>query len=114
MKKFITVAILVFATSVNVFPTNAKDFFGKWRKGNVQVEIQKDTIYIDEIGVEGFGYTYTYDPQKCTFKLFDVFGQYFMNLSIKKNTHNKRKVYMKLYWEGTENNIPSDTFIKQN
>lgn len=114
MKKIIAIAILALATSVNVFATSAKEFFGKWRNGNVQIEIQKDTIYIDEIGVEGFGYTYTYDAQKCAFKLFDTFGEYFMYLSAEKLTEDKRKANLKLYWDGTENNIPSETFIKQN
>ena len=114
MKKVIAIAILAIATSANVFATSAKEFFGKWRNGNIQIEIQKDTIYIDEIGVEGFGYTYNYDAQKCTFKLFDAFGEYFMHLSVENLTEGKIRANLKLYWEGTENDIPSETFIKQN
>ena len=113
MKKFIAITILTLATSMNVFATSAKEFFGKWRNGNVQIEIQKDTIFIDEIGNEGFGYTYTYDAQKHTFKLFDTFGQYFMHLLIEKSAQSKGKANIKIYWEGTENIIPSETFIKQ-
>ena len=113
MKKFIAITIFAAAASMNVFATNVNEFFGKWRNGNVQIEIQKDTIFIDEIGNEGFGYTYTYDTQKHTFKLFDTFGQYYIHLSIKKDAESERKADFKLYWEGTENTIPSDTFIKQ-
>ena len=113
MKKIIAIAIFALTISLNAFVTTPKEFFGKWRNGNTQIEFQKDTIFIDEIGNEGFGYTYTYDEQKRTFTLFDTFGEYFANLSIKKSTRNKRKAYIKLYRDGTENITPSETFIKQ-
>lgn len=113
MKKIIAIATLVLATSVNAFATSAKDFFGKWRKGNIQIEIQKDTIYIDEIGVEGFGYTYTYDAQKSTFKLIDVLDKTFMYLHIEKSTEGKETANIKLYWEGTDDIIPSEIYTKQ-
>ena len=113
MKKIIAIAIFALATSLNTSVTTPKEFFGKWRNGNTQIEFQKDTIFIDEIGNEGFGYTYTYDEQKRTFTLFDTFGECFANLSIKKSTRNKRKAYIKLYSDGTENITPSETFIKQ-
>lgn len=113
MKKFIAITIFAAAASMNVFATNVNEFFGKWRNGDTLIEIQKDTIFIDEIGNEGFSYTYTYDVQKQTFKLFDTFGRYYIHLSIKKDAQGERKANIKLYWEGTENTIPSDTFIKQ-
>lgn len=101
MKKFIAITIFALATTMNAFATTPKEFFGKYTDfaTATQIEIQKDTIFIDEIGNEGFGYTYTYDEQKRTFTLFDTFGEYFANLSIKKSTRDKRKAYVKLYWD---------------
>ena len=41
---------------MNVFTTIAKEFFGKWRNGNVQIEIQKDTILLNKINTLKFGF----------------------------------------------------------
>lgn len=74
MKKIFIIATMVVASTLSAFSCDKETFFGTWRKGNVQIEIKADTIYIDEIGNEGFGYTYNFDNKTNTFALFDVFG----------------------------------------
>ena len=56
MKKFIAITIFAAAASMNVFATNVNEFFGKWRNGNVQIEIQKDTILLNKINTLKFGF----------------------------------------------------------
>lgn len=69
MKRFILVAGLILLTYVTIQALPLKrDIEGIWTNGKVNFTFVKDSLYIDEIDNEGFGYKAAYngDTIQCT------------------------------------------------
>lgn len=71
MKKFILIFLALIAVTTT-FALPKEKFYGKWICENVVIEIKADTIFIDEIDNEGFGYTYDFNEQTNTFTTYDL------------------------------------------
>lgn len=70
MKKLFTL-MGVFAFTICSYGFNKRDYYGTWLNENTRITINEDTITIDDIGLEGFSYTYKYDGNTNTFYLYD-------------------------------------------
>lgn len=74
---FIIALALIILSSCSSKASNIKDEAqGVWTNDTINITFTSDTIYIDEIGNEGFGYTYTFQENTNTFVLsndFDTF-----------------------------------------
>lgn len=60
MKHVLMVLMLVISATVYAESTKLD---GVWKSGNVEMTFIKDTLYIDEIDNEGFGYIYSFDSK---------------------------------------------------
>ena len=106
IKKAISVVMIAMCCAIVSYGCNGKNksvYYGKWRNGNTQIEVTQDTIYIDEIGVEGFGYAYDYDPDNDRFYLHDMFGGRDLVLEFRE-VKDKRKSLIKItaYYYGSK------------
>lgn len=115
MKKiiFTLAATLLMLSSCSAGETDVNALYGKYRSGNTRIEITKDSIFIDEIGNEGFGYTYTYDAQKHTFTLTDALGYSDTYLKVEKPSEGKNKARVTLFGD-TSDNPETIEYIKEN
>ena len=74
MKKVLMIMLIALTSFTATYGFNKEDYYGSWIEDSLQkvvIEITADTIFIDEIGNEGFCYTYTYDSCSNTFTLYD-------------------------------------------
>lgn len=104
IKKTIAVSLIAICCTLSSYGCNGYEsskaaYYGKWRNGNTQIEVTRDTIYIDEIGVEGFGYSYDYDPKNDRFYLHDLFGDSDIVLEFRKK--RKSAVSITTYYYGS-------------
>jgi hypothetical protein len=74
MKKFLTV-ILMLVISVAASAEDTK-LDGVWKSGNVELTFIGDTLYMDDIDIEGFQYIYSFDQKtnvvKAVSPVFDT------------------------------------------
>lgn len=115
MKKtiFTLTTALLALSSCSAGETDINALYGKYRSGITQIEITKDSIFIDEIGNEGFGYTYTYDAQKHTFTLTDALGYSDTYLRVEKSAEGKNKTLVTLFGDNSDNPETIE-YIKEN
>lgn len=74
MKKFLTV-ILMLVISMAASAEDTK-LDGVWKSGNIELTFVEDTLYMDDIEVEGFQYIYSFDQKtnvvKAVSPVFDT------------------------------------------
>lgn len=74
MKKFLTV-ILMLVISMAASAEDIK-LDGVWKSGNIELTFVEDTLYMDDIEVEGFQYIYSFDQKtnvvKAVSPVFDT------------------------------------------
>lgn len=74
MKKFLNV-ILMLVISMAASAEDTK-LDGVWKSGNIELTFVEDTLYMDDIEVEGFQYIYSFDQKtnvvKAVSPVFDT------------------------------------------
>lgn len=74
MKKVFMIMLMVITSITASYGFNKEDYYGTWIEDSLQsisIEITADSIFIDEIGNEGFCYAYEFDTKTNTFSLYD-------------------------------------------
>jgi hypothetical protein len=79
MKKVFMIMLIAITSITASYGFNKEDYYGTWIEDSLQkisIEITADSIFIDEIGNEGDGYTYEFDTKTNTFALYDeIYGK---------------------------------------
>ena len=96
MKKFVLFFFLVCLSIVSV---NCAEINGSYINKNIVYSFVKDSLYIDEIGIEGDAYVYNYTKDDSTFRAYNDLDEinfkvlYNDNDTIKIKYVNSEKIY---------------------
>lgn len=96
MKKVFMIMLMGITSITASYGFNKEDYYGTWIEDSLQkisIEITADSIFIDEIGNEGFCYTYEFDSKTNTFALYDeIDGQLSIVIQFPLWTRNEDKL----------------------
>ena len=96
MKKF---ALFLFVVCLSIISVNCAEINGSYINKNIVYSFVKDSLYIDEIGIEGDAYVYDYVKDDSTVRAYNNLDEinfkvlYNDNDTIKIKSVNSEKIY---------------------
>ena len=72
MKKFV---LFLFTVCLSIVSVNCAEINGSYINKNIVYSFIKDSLYIDEIGIEGDAYIYDYAKNDSTVKAYNDFDE---------------------------------------
>ena len=96
MKKF---ALFLFVVCLSIISVNCAEINGSYINKNIVYSFVKDSLYIDEIGIEGDAYVYDYTKDDSTVRAYNDLDEikfkvlYNDNDTIKIKYVNSKKIY---------------------
>lgn len=96
MKKF---ALFLFVVCLSIISVNCAEINGSYINKNIVYSFVKDSLYIDEIGIEGDAYVYDYAKDDSTVRAYNDLDEinfkvlYNNNDTIKIRYVNNEKIY---------------------
>ena len=96
MKKF---ALFLFVVCLSIISVNCAEINGSYINKNIVYSFVKDSLYIDEIGIEGDAYVYDYVKDDSTVRAYNDLDEinfkvlYNDNDTIKIRYVNNEKIY---------------------
>ena len=87
MKKFV---LFLFAVCLSIVSVYCAEINGSYINKNIVYSFVKDSLYIDEIGIEGDAYVYDYAKNDSTVKAYNDFDE--INFKILSNDNDTIRI----------------------
>ena len=87
MKKF---ALFLFTVCLSIVSVNCAEINGSYINKNIVYSFIKDSLYIDEIGIEGDAYVYDYTKDDSTVKAYNDLDE--INFKVLSNDNDTIRI----------------------
>ena len=87
MKKF---ALFLFVVCLSIISVNCAEINGSYINKNIVYSFVKDSLYIDEIGIEGDAYLYDYTKDDSTVRAYNDLDE--INFKVLHNDNDTIKI----------------------
>ena len=87
MKKF---ALFLFVVCLSIISVNCAEINGSYINKNIVYSFVKDSLYIDEIGIEGDAYVYDYTKDDSTVRAYNDLDE--INFKVLHNDNDTIKI----------------------